>query len=138
MKEAVPGVPLGIHVHDDADLAVANSLAAVAAGVVQVQGCINGYGERCGNANLTAIIANLQLKMGLPVLSHEQLARLTDVSRFVAELANLPLDPQAPYVGLSAFAHKGRLSRRRHRQGCGDVPARRSRRRRQRLPRLDQ
>ena len=106
VKEAVPGVPLGIHVHDDADLAVANSLAAVAAGVVQVQGCINGYGERCGNANLTAIIANLQLKMGLPVLSHEQLARLTDVSRFVAELANLPLDPQAPYVGLSAFAHK--------------------------------
>ena len=105
-KAAVPDVELGIHVHDDTGLAVANSLAAVTAGVVQVQGCFNGYGERCGNANLATIIADLQLKMGIPVVSEEQLAHLTELSRYVAELANLPLDPQAPFVGASAFAHK--------------------------------
>ena len=106
VKAALPEATLGIHVHDDAGLAVANSLAAVEHGVVQVQGCLNGYGERCGNANLTTLIPNLQIKLGIPVVDDAQLARLTEVSHFIAELANLPLNPQAPYVGLSAFAHK--------------------------------
>ncbi|HEY8489463.1 MAG TPA: citramalate synthase [Dehalococcoidia bacterium] len=100
------GVPFGIHCHDDTGLAVANSLAAVEAGAVQVQGCVNGYGERCGNADLLTIIADLKLKMGIPCVTDEQLARLTEVSRFVSEVANLAPDPQAPYVGASAFAHK--------------------------------
>ncbi len=102
-------VPLGIHTHNDADLAVANSLAAVQAGVRQVQGCINGYGERCGNANMTSIIANLKLKLGLDVVSDEQLALLTDVSHYVSEIVNMVPDPYQPYVGTSAFAHKGGL-----------------------------
>jgi 2-isopropylmalate synthase len=106
VRAAVPDARLGIHCHNDCDLAVANSLAAVEAGVVQVQGCINGYGERCGNANLSSIVANLQLKLGIPVVDEAQLAELTNVSLFVAELANLPLNNQAPYVGHSAFAHK--------------------------------
>jgi 2-isopropylmalate synthase len=96
----------GIHCHDDTGLAVANSLAAVEAGVWQVQGCVNGYGERCGNADILTILANLKLKYGIDVVEDEQLARLTEVSRFVSELANIAPDPQAPYVGLSAFAHK--------------------------------
>ncbi len=75
--------PLGIHTHNDADLAVANTLAAVAEGVVQVQGCVNGYGERCGNANLISIIANLKVKLGMDVISHEPLGTLTEVSPFV-------------------------------------------------------
>jgi 2-isopropylmalate synthase len=107
--DAVQGAvdaPLGIHVHDDAGLAVANTLAAVGAGVYQVQGCINGYGERCGNANLTTVIADLSLKMGIPCLAPAQLSRLTEVSNFVSEVANLNPNPQAPYVGASAFAHK--------------------------------
>src|SRR5262249_33323362 len=99
-------VPLGIHVHNDCGLAVANSLAAIEAGAVQVQGCVNGYGERCGNADLISVIANLKLKLGLDVVTDAQLARLTEPSHFVAELANLPPHPQAPYVGVSAFAHK--------------------------------
>ncbi len=103
------GVDLGIHCHDDAGLAVANSLAAVEAGAVQVQGTINGFGERCGNANLCTIIPNLQLKMGLRCVSDRQLGRLTEVSRFCAELANVELDRGKPYVGRSAFAHKGGL-----------------------------
>lgn len=98
--------PLGIHVHDDAGLAVANTLAAVRAGIYQVQGCINGYGERCGNANLTTVIADLALKLGIPCVDPVQLARLTEVSNFVSEVANLNPNPQAPYVGASAFAHK--------------------------------
>ncbi|HTE84389.1 MAG TPA: citramalate synthase [Dehalococcoidia bacterium] len=98
--------PLGIHVHDDAGLAVANTLAAVGAGIYQVQGCINGYGERCGNANLTTVIADLALKLGIPCVDPVQLGRLTEVSNFVSEVANLNPNPQAPYVGLSAFAHK--------------------------------
>ena len=98
--------PLGIHVHDDAGLAVANTLAAVGAGVYQVQGCINGYGERCGNANLTTVIANLKLKLGIDCIDNAQLARLTEVSNYVSEVANLNPNPQAPYVGESAFAHK--------------------------------
>jgi len=99
-------VPLGIHVHNDGGLAVANTLAAVQAGVTHVQGTINGYGERCGNADLCAIIANLKLKMGIDCVTDEQLARLTDVSHYVSETANLVPDPFAPYVGASAFSHK--------------------------------
>ena len=99
--------PLGIHPHDDAGLAVANALAAVQAGCAQVQGTINGYGERCGNVDLIPVIANLQLKLGHDVLSVEQLRRLSEISHFVAAVANLNPDSHAPYVGRSAFAHKG-------------------------------
>lgn len=105
-KRALPGVRLGIHCHNDAGLAVANSLAAVEAGVYQVQGCVNGYGERCGNADILAIIANLKLKMGIDCVTDEQLRRLTETANYVAELANMAPNPQAPYVGASAFAHK--------------------------------
>ncbi len=101
--------PLGIHAHNDAELAVANTLMAIQAGVVQVQGTINGYGERCGNANLCSIIAALKLKMGIYCLSDEQLAKLTEVSHYVSELANLPPVARQPYVGVSAFAHKAGL-----------------------------
>ena len=101
--------PLGIHAHNDGELAVANSLAAVRSGAAQVQGTMNGYGERCGNANLCSIIPNLMLKMGYACLDDGQLARLTEVSRYVSELANLSHNPQLPYVGASAFAHKGGL-----------------------------
>ena len=97
---------LGIHVHNDGGLAVANSLAAVRAGVTQVQGTINGYGERCGNANLCTIIPALKLKMGIDCVTQEQLGKLTEVSRFVALTANLSPDPFSPYVGMSAFSHK--------------------------------
>ena len=97
---------LGIHCHNDAGLAVANSLAAVEAGVWQVQGCVNGYGERCGNADILTILANLKVKMGINVVEDEQLARLTEVSTYVSELANLVPHAGAPYVGASAFAHK--------------------------------
>jgi 2-isopropylmalate synthase len=97
---------LGIHCHNDAGLAVANSLAAVEAGVWQVQGCVNGYGERCGNADILTILANLKVKMGIEVVEDEQLARLTEVSTYVSELANMAPQPGAPYVGASAFAHK--------------------------------
>src|SRR4030066_502011 len=102
-------VPLGIHVHNDGDLAVANSLAAVQAGVIQVQGTINGYGERCGNANLCSIIPALKLILGNDCISDKQLAKLTEVSRYVAELANLAPSSHLPYVGTSAFTHKGGL-----------------------------
>ncbi|MGE5597088.1 MAG: citramalate synthase [Hyphomicrobiales bacterium] len=106
VQQRVKDVRLGIHCHNDAGLAVANSLAAVEAGVWQVQGCVNGYGERCGNADILTILANLKVKMGLEVVEDEQLARLTEVSNYVSELANLVPNPQAPYVGASAFAHK--------------------------------
>jgi 2-isopropylmalate synthase len=102
----VTKIPIGIHVHNDAGLAVANSLAALEAGAYQVQGCVNGYGERCGNADLLTLIANLKLKMGVDCVSEEQLSRLTETSLFVSELANLNPDPLKPYVGASAFAHK--------------------------------
>jgi 2-isopropylmalate synthase len=102
-------VPLGIHTHNDSELAVANSLAAVQAGATQVQGTINGYGERCGNANLCSIIPALKLKMGIDCISDAQLARLSEASRYISEAANLVPDPYAPYVGLSAFSHKGGL-----------------------------
>src|SRR5271165_2290938 len=98
---------LGIHTHNDSDVAVANSLAAIEQGFAHVQGCMNGYGERCGNANLTSIIANLELKMGHTTIGREKLQNLTSTARFIAELANLPLRNDQPYVGHSAFAHKG-------------------------------
>ncbi len=107
--QAAVETPLGIHTHNDADLAVANSLAAVEAGVKQVQACVNGYGERCGNANLMSIIANLKLKLGINVISDEQLAMLTEVSHYVSEIANMVPSPYQPYVGTSAFTHKGGL-----------------------------
>ncbi|MBA7619460.1 (R)-citramalate synthase [subsurface metagenome] len=105
----VTSVPLGIHAHNDSELAVANSLAAVSAGVTQVQGTINGYGERCGNANLCSIIPNLKLKMGIDCITDEQLARLAEVSHYVNEAANLAPDTSLPYIGASAFSHKGGL-----------------------------
>ena len=99
--------PVGIHTHNDCDLAVANSLAAIKTGAIQVQGTINGFGERCGNANLCSIIPTLQLKMGYQCVSPDQLTRLTEVSYYVSELANLAHKKHLPYVGQSAFAHKG-------------------------------
>ena len=98
---------LGIHCHNDSELAVANTLLAVEAGVTHVQGCMNGYGERCGNANLCSILANLELKLGHTTIGRENLKNLTGVARFVSELANLPLRREQPFVGASAFAHKG-------------------------------
>ncbi len=98
--------PLGIHAHNDSDMAVANSIAAIQAGCIQVQGTMNGYGERCGNANLVSIIPNLKLKLGIDCVSDLALRELTEVSRFVSEICNMkPLDSQ-PFVGNSAFAHK--------------------------------
>ena len=106
--EAVGGqAQVGIHTHDDGGCGVANSLAAIDAGAVHVQGTINGYGERVGNANLCAIVPDLQLKMGRRCVTDEQLAGLSDLAHYVAEIANLPPDTHAPYVGASAFAHKG-------------------------------
>jgi 2-isopropylmalate synthase len=107
VRAELPGARLGIHAHNDGELAVANSLAAVEAGCTHVQGTINGYGERCGNANLVSIIPALQLKMGLRCVADDRLPRLTELSRAVSEIANLAPDPHAPYVGASAFAHKG-------------------------------
>ena len=100
-------VPLGIHVHNDSGLATANTLLAVEKGVVQVQGTINGYGERCGNADLCAIIPNLCLKMGIHVVGAAQLRKLRDASHYISELANITPRSNQPYVGHSAFAHKG-------------------------------
>ena len=108
VKKAVT-VPLGIHVHNDGGLAVANSLNAVQAGVTQVQGTINGYGERCGNANLCSIVPALKLKLGIDCITNAQLAKLTEVARYVAESANQTLSSRRPYVGASAFTHKGGL-----------------------------
>jgi 2-isopropylmalate synthase len=105
-RRAVEG-PLGIHTHNDGELGVANTLVAVDAGCVHVQGTINGIGERCGNANLVSIIPNLQLKMGYRCVPDGQIARLGEVSRYVAELANLAPNEYQPFVGLNAFAHKG-------------------------------
>src|SRR5579872_1987775 len=98
---------LGIHTHNDCDVAVANAIAAVEAGCTHVQGCMNGHGERCGNANLVSIIANLELKLGHTTIGRENLQNLTTVARYIAELANLPMRNDQPYVGHSAFAHKG-------------------------------
>src|SRR5450432_1251104 len=100
-------VPVGIHAHDDTGCGVANSLAAIRAGARHVQGTINGYGERCGNANLSVIIPNLELKLGFRVLGAERLREVSELSHFVAEVANLSPDAHMAYVGKSAFAHKG-------------------------------
>ena len=105
--QKVTPVPLGIHAHNDAELAVANSLAAIEAGATQIQGTINGYGERCGNANLCSLIPTLKLKMGIDCVTQEQLSKLRDLSRYVSELANLPHYSRLPYVGANAFTHKG-------------------------------
>lgn len=98
---------LGIHTHNDSEMAVANALVAVELGVSQVQGTVNGLGERCGNANLCSILPNLKLKMNIDCISDAQLTRLKEVSRFVSEIANLPHNKHQAYVGESAFAHKG-------------------------------
>lgn len=100
-------MPVGIHSHNDAGMGVANAVIAVEHGAVHVQGTINGYGERCGNANLTAIIPNLVLKLGIPCVSKTRLKKLTELSRFVDEIANMAPNSRAPYTGASAFAHKG-------------------------------
>jgi 2-isopropylmalate synthase len=101
------GGTIGIHAHNDSELGVANSVAAVENGATHVQGCLNGYGERCGNANLASVIANLELKGGHEILGAERLANLASVARFIAELANLPIPGNQPFIGRSAFAHKG-------------------------------
>ncbi len=108
IKEKCP-VVLGIHAHNDADLAVANTLAAVEAGATQVQGTINGYGERCGNVNLCSVISNLKLKLGIDCINSENLFKLTEISRYISEVANLSPFSRSPYVGASAFAHKAGL-----------------------------
>jgi 2-isopropylmalate synthase len=107
VRAALPGAAIGIHTHNDAECGVANSLAAVEEGARLVQGTVNGYGERCGNANLVSIIPSLSLKMGFETLEPDRIAELTALSNFVAETANLQPDPWAPYVGRNAFAHKG-------------------------------
>jgi 2-isopropylmalate synthase len=106
VREALPGVVLGIHCHDDSGCAVANTLTAVEAGATQVQGTVNGIGERTGNANLITIIADLQLKMGVELLAPERLVRLTETAHFIDELLNRAPNAAQPYVGKHAFAHK--------------------------------
>jgi 2-isopropylmalate synthase len=102
-------VDVGIHCHNDTDCAVANTLAGIEAGAVHVQGTMNGYGERCGNANLASIAANLVLKLGIPVITDAQLSRLSEVAHYVYEVSNRTPNPQQPFVGSSAFAHKAGL-----------------------------
>ncbi|RME51935.1 MAG: citramalate synthase, partial [Caldilineae bacterium] len=107
LRPPAANVTLGIHAHNDSDTGVANTLEAVRAGCTHIQGTINGYGERCGNANLVSVIADMQLKMDCQLVSPEKLKGLTELSRFVNELANLPHNTHQPFVGQSAFAHKG-------------------------------
>ncbi len=107
VKESFPGVLLGIHAHNDCGLAVANSIASAEEGVTMIQGTINGYGERCGNADLISVIANLQLKIGKRCIDDSKIQYLTEVSRYVSEIANIPPLNERPFVGRSAFAHKG-------------------------------
>ena len=107
VSEALPEAELGIHCHNDLECGVANALAAVDAGARQVQGSVNGYGERCGNSNLISILPSLQLKMGYEVVPPENLKELSSVSHFVADLLNVAVDPDQAYVGRNAFAHKG-------------------------------
>ncbi|AFZ17367.1 citramalate synthase [Allocoleopsis franciscana] len=107
VESSNPQPLLGIHTHNDSDTAIANALAGVLEGVRMVQGTINGYGERCGNANLCSLIPNLQLKLGYRCIQDEQLAKLTQASRLISEVVNLAPDDHAPFVGRSAFAHKG-------------------------------
>jgi 2-isopropylmalate synthase len=108
-RQTLPDAKLGIHAHDDTGVAVANTLVAVEAGCTHIQGTMNGYGERCGNANLCTVIPNLQLKMGLQPLANGDLPLLTEAAHFVTEIANLMPDDHAPYVGRSAFTHKAGL-----------------------------
>ena len=103
------GIGLGCHFHNDSGCAVANSLVAVRRGATQVQGCVNGYGERTGNADLAVAVPDLELKMGVATIGRENLGRLTTVSHHIAELVNITLDPHQPFVGVSAFAHKAGL-----------------------------
>ncbi len=98
---------IGIHCHNDCNLGVANSIAAVQAGATQVQGTINGYGERCGNANLISVIPNLVFKLGVTTVAASKMQELTELSRYIAEICNMPFENNQPYVGRSAFAHKG-------------------------------
>ena len=107
VKARVPNVRIGIHCHNDSELAVANSIAAVEAGATHVQGVMNGYGERCGNANLCSVIPNLELKMNRQCLPDGKLKLLTHTSRYINEVANLVPNERAAFVGRSAFAHKG-------------------------------
>ncbi len=109
MESICPHIPVqvGIHTHNDSGLAVANTLVAVRAGAVMVQGTVNGYGERCGNADLTAVIPNLQFKMGRSCMTKKNLSHLTELSRYVSEVANMTPFNGRPFVGKSAFAHKG-------------------------------
>ncbi len=107
VRAKFPRASIGIHAHNDSEVAVANSLAAIEAGAMQVQGTINGIGERCGNANLCSIIPNLELKMGKRCLPDGKLERLTHTSRYITEVSNLVPNDRAPFVGRSAFAHKG-------------------------------
>ena len=107
MVKKVIKIPLGIHSHNDSDMAVANTITAVKMGCCHVQGTINGYGERCGNANLCSIIPNLKLKLSIACIDDAQLKSLTEVSRYVSELANMVPQTHQPFVGASAFAHKG-------------------------------
>ena len=109
MDRVIPSIalPVGIHVHDDCGLSVANSITAVMCGAQMVQGTINGYGERCGNVDLIAVIGNLQVKMGYECVPPGNLKHLTELSRFISEVANVPPVGQRPFVGKSAFAHKG-------------------------------
>ncbi|SHE48718.1 2-isopropylmalate synthase [Ferrithrix thermotolerans DSM 19514] len=105
----VSAAQIGVHFHNDSGCAVANSLSAVRAGATHVQGCINGYGERTGNANLSTVVPDLTLKMGIETVPRERIQLITSLSRHVAEIVNLPLSPQSPYVGASAFTHKAGL-----------------------------
>ncbi|AFS78244.1 2-isopropylmalate synthase LeuA [Gottschalkia acidurici 9a] len=105
--EAFPNVEIGIHAHNDSSMGVANSIMAVKAGATQVQGTFTGFGERCGNANLSAIIPNLQLKKGYQCIPESQMINLTSTARYISEISNLSLSNNLPYVGSSAFAHKG-------------------------------
>ena len=108
-RELPDDAVLGIHTHNDTDTAVASAIEAFRAGAHQIQGCINGYGERTGNANLVSVIGNLNLKMGIDAVGSEKLPELTSVSKFVSEIVNRRPFPYQPYVGISAFAHKGGL-----------------------------
>ncbi len=109
VQAAIPGADIGVHFHNDAGTAVASSLASIQVGARQIQGCVNGYGERTGNADLCAIIPDLTMKMGIPVVNDEQLSMLSPISHHIAEVVNITLDPHRPYVGASAFTHKAGL-----------------------------
>lgn len=109
VTEAVSDGTFGCHFHNDSGMAVGNSITAVQTGVYQVQGCINGYGERTGNADLCSVIPNLSLKMGIETIPQDRMDKLTTVSHHIAEAVNLTLDPHLPYVGASAFTHKAGL-----------------------------